>query len=167
VLAARNLTAEALAEYQNALDIDPGWPDIHLLIGSLLGLLGRWDEALSELNLQLRNRPEDTRALVEMGSIHCRAGHFDEAVPVLKQALGRDSNNYEANYRLGQAYLTLTKNALAVPLLVRATEINPQKSDPYYLLYRGYRALKQPEKAAQALEQFRHRKTLESSDLKQ
>ncbi len=166
VLAARNLTAEALAEYQKALEIDPHWPDIHLLMGSLLGLLGRWDEAMTELKLQLHHHPEDTRALVELGSIHCRAGNFDEAVPVLKQALGRDSNNYEANYRLGQAYLTLAKNTLAVPLLERATEIKPEKSDPYYLLYRGYRALKQPEKAAQALEQFKQRKSLDSSDLK-
>jgi len=158
VLTARNLTAEALAEYQKALEIDPNWPDIHLLIGSLLGLLGRWEEAQNELKVQLRNHPEDTRAMVEMGSVQCRAGNYEEAVPVLKQALARDRNNYEANYRLGQAYITLGQEALAVPLLEHATEINPEKSDPYYLLYRGYRVLKKPEKAAEALEQFKRRK---------
>src|SRR5881396_99850 len=40
VLAARKLTAEALTEYRKALEIDPRWPDIHLLTGSLFGLLG-------------------------------------------------------------------------------------------------------------------------------
>jgi superkiller protein 3 len=162
VLAARKLTAEALTEYRKALEIDPRWPDINLLMGSLLGLLGRWDEALSELKLQLRNHPEDTRALVEMGSVYCRSGNYDAAVPILKQALARDHNNYEASYRLGQSYVTLGQHEMAVPLLERATKLNPEKSDPYYLLYRSYRALKQPEKATAALEQFKHLKSLGS-----
>ena len=51
---------------------------------------------------------------------------------------------------------------MAVPLLERATKLNPEKSDPYYLLYRSYRALKQPEKATAALEQFKRLKALGS-----
>jgi tetratricopeptide (TPR) repeat protein len=162
VLAARKLTAEALAEYQKALEIDPRWPDIHLLLGSLLGLLGRWEEALAELKLQLRDYPDDTRAMVEMGSIRCRSGNYDEAVPVLKQALARDGNNYEANHRLGQCYLALGKCALAVPFLHRATQVKPEKTEPYYLLYRAYWMLKQPDKAAAALEEFKRLKSLGS-----
>ena len=158
VLAARNLTAEALAEYQKALEKDSHWPDIHLLMGSLLGLLGRWEEAQAELKLQLQSHPDDTRAMVEMGSIHCHAGNYAQAIPILKQAIARDSNNFEAYYRLGQSYLNLDNQALAIPLLVRATELKPEKGDPYYLLYRGYRALKEPAKAAKALEQFQQRK---------
>ena len=33
-----------------------------------------------------------------------------------------------------------------------------EKSNPYYLLYRAYRSLKQPEKAAGALQQFKRLK---------
>jgi len=158
VLAARQATAEALAEYQKAQEVDPQWPDIHLLLGSLLGLQGRLDEALAELKRQLKLHPEDTRALVELGSVYCRAAKFSEAVPFLKQALARDSNNYEANYRLGQAYVTLGQYALAIPSLKRATLANPDKSNPFYLLYRSYRTLKQPEKAASALQKFKQLK---------
>jgi predicted Zn-dependent protease len=79
-------------------------------------------------------------------------------VPFLKQALARDSNNYEANYRLGQAYVTLGQYALAIPSLKRATLANPDKSNPFYLLYRSYRTLKQPEKAASALQKFKQLK---------
>lgn len=162
VLAARQATAEALAEYQRAQEIDPQWPDIHLLIGSLLGLEGKWDGALTELKRQLQLHPEDTRTMVEMGSVYCRAANFAEAVPFLQQALTRDSNNYEANYRLGQAYLSLGKYSLAVPLLERATRVKPDKSSSYYLLYRAYRTIKQPEKAAEALKQFKRLKALGS-----
>ena len=79
-------------------------------------------------------------------------------MPFLKQALARDSNSYEANYRLGQAYLALGKDALAIPLLECATKVKPDRSSPYYLLYRAYRTLKQAEKAAVALRQFRRLK---------
>lgn len=158
VLAARQATAEALAEYQKALAIDPQWPDIHLLIGSLLGLEGRSDDALAELKRQLQAHPGDARALVELGSVYCRAARFYEAVPFLKDALVRDHNNYEANYRLGQAYLSLRQYELAIPCLERATAAAPEKSNPYYLLYRAYRSLKQPEKAAGALQQFKRLK---------
>ena len=158
VLAAREATAEALAEYQKAQEIDPQWPDIHLLIGSLLGLAGRSDDALAELKRQLQLHPADTRAMVEMGSVYCRASKYVEAVPLLQRALERDGKNYEANYRLGQAYLTQGQYGLAIASLERATQVKPDKSQPYYLLYRAYRRLKQPEKAAGALEKFKRLK---------
>jgi predicted Zn-dependent protease len=83
-------------------------------------------------------------------------------VPFLKRALAQDGNNYEANYRLGQAYLTLGQASLAVPCLERATWAAPDKSNSYYLLYRAYRVLKQPDKASGALETFKRLKAKES-----
>ena len=158
VFAARQATAEALAEYQTAQKMDPQWPDIHLLIGSLLGLEGHFEEAMTELKRQLQLHPGDTRAMVELGSVYCRAARFSEALPFLKQASARDRNNYEANYRLGQAYVSLGQYALAIPSLERATLASPDKSNPFYLLYRAYHALQQPEKAASALQKFKQLK---------
>jgi len=158
VLAARQATAESLAEYEKARAIDPHWPDIHLLIGSLMGLQGRWDDALRELKGQLELHPEDTRAMIEMGSVYCRASKFGEAVPLLNRALARDSDNYEANYRLGQAYLSLGQAPASIPYLEHATLADSEKSSPYYLLYRAYRSLKQPDKAATALAKFKQLK---------
>jgi len=162
VLAARKRTHEALTEYQWALKIDTQWPDIHLLTGSLLRMLGRWDEAQAELKRQLQDRPNDSRAMTEMGSLYCDSWNYDEAVTLLKQALARDSNNYEANYQLGRSYLALEKYPLAIPFLERATKLKPEESSSYYLLYRAYRTIKQPEKAAEALKQFKRLKALGS-----
>src|SRR5258708_20353809 len=104
--------------------MNPQWPDIHLLLGSVVGWKGGLEEALAELKRPPKLHPEDTRALVELGSVYCRAAKFSEAVPFLKQALARDSHNYEANFRLGQAYVTLGQYALAIPTLERATLVN-------------------------------------------
>ncbi len=158
VLAARQVTEGALEEYRQALAIDPAWPDIHLLIGSLLGLAGQFDESQAELKTHLQQHPGDTRGIIELGSVYCRVTKYKNAVPLLKQALTADSANYEANYRLGQAYLALNQPATAIPFLERATQVSPEKSSPYYLLHRAYRALDKPEKAADAIAAFRRLK---------
>ena len=158
VLSARMLTSEALAEYQQALKRDPNWPDIHLMLGSLLGVMGRSDDAVRELKIQLERYPGDTRALVEMGGVLCRAGNYTAAVPYLEKALARDRDNYDANCRLGQAQIGLRQYSRALPHLERATEISPEKSEAYYLLHRAYRGLNLDKKAAWALEQFNLRK---------
>jgi tetratricopeptide (TPR) repeat protein len=162
VLASRMFTAKALDEYRQAQKIDPHWPDIHLMIGSLLGVMNQYDEAQSELKLQLRSFPDDPRALTELGGVQCRAGKYAAAIPYLEQALQRDAASYEAHYRLGQARVSLGRNASAIPHLEHAAELSPEKSDPYYLLVRAYRAMKNPQKAAWALEEFNRRKAASS-----
>jgi len=159
VLAARSLSSDALAEYRRALQIGPNWPDIHLLIGNLQGLLGRWDEALAELHEHLALFPGDPRALLEIGVISGRSGNYADAVPYLQQAVARDPGSYEARYRLGEAYVNLRKYAEAVPRLEEAWRLNPGESAPYYLLHRAYRALHNDERAAWAMEQFKARKS--------
>ena len=158
ILVGRKLTLRALTEYRRAQELDPKWPDIHLMIGSLLGLTGDWDAALAELQLQLRASPHDPRTLTEMGSVLCRAGRYEEALPLLEQALTRDPDNYETQYRFGQANVNLNKPASAIEPLLRAARLEPLRSDPYYLLQRAYRAAQQPEKAEWAFEQFNQRK---------
>jgi tetratricopeptide (TPR) repeat protein len=158
VLAARDLTSEALAEYQQAQKLDPHWPDLHLMMGSLLGLLGRWDEALAEERAQLKSFPGDPRALVELGSVYGRSGNYAAAIQPLEQALAHDAANYEAHYRLGQALVNLGRNREALSHLESAAALNPAKSDPCYLLHRAYRALNNPEMAARALAEFNRRK---------
>jgi len=154
VMVACKLATKAIEEYRRALEIDPQWPDIHLLIGSLLAAQGRWDEAITELNLHMRDHPEDMRAKVKIGKIYCHTANYRGAVPVLEEVLSRDTNNYDANYQLAQAYVNLGQHALAVPLLERTIKLKPRESEPYYLLYRAYRGLKEPEKAAGALKRF-------------
>jgi predicted Zn-dependent protease len=162
VLASRMFTAKALDEYRQAQKIDPHWPDIHLMMGSLLGLMGQYDEAQAELEAQLRDFPGDPRALTELGGVQCRAGKYAAAVPYLERALQRDAASYEAHYRLGQALVSLGRNASAIPHLERAAELSPEKGDPYYLLNRAYRTMKNPQKAAWALEEFNRRKAANS-----
>jgi tetratricopeptide (TPR) repeat protein len=154
VLAARNLGAEALSEYQRALQLDASWPDIHLLMGNLFDLLGQREEAVREFQTQLKAFPGDPRALLQLGVAYSHAGNYGAALPYLREAATRDTDNYETHYQLGAVYVNLAQYMLAVPELERASHINPGKSDTYYLLFRAYRVLGKKEESARALEQF-------------
>ena len=48
---------------------------------------------------------------------------------------------------------------MAIPLLERATVLRPDDAGPYYLLFRAYRSLNEPEKAAAALAHFKRLKS--------
>ena len=152
--AARMLPLEALAEYRKAAELDPQWPDLRLLIGSLLGVLGRYGEARAELQTQLEEEPQDARALFEMGVVNCRAGNYSRAVPYLRDSLALDSHNYETHFRLGQAYMNLGKPRLAAVHLEQAINLAPEKSGAYYLLHRVLLSLNNQQRAAWALQQF-------------
>ena len=74
-------------------------------------------------------------------------------------------NNWPPRRRVEiQSYLSLGKQALAIEYLERAVEVKPEKSNPYYLLHRAYVALKQPEKAAKALQQFKRLKSTQAME---
>jgi tetratricopeptide (TPR) repeat protein len=154
VFAARKLSLEALAEYQKAAEIDSHWPDIRLLIGSLLGVLGRYHEAIDELQTQLQLEPNDARVFSELGVVNCEAGNYSVALPYLKKAIELDSHNYGIHVRLGQVYMNTGQPSLAAVQLEQAIKLNPEKSDGYYWLHRALRALNQPRRAAWALDQF-------------
>jgi tetratricopeptide (TPR) repeat protein len=112
-----------------------------------------------EFQNQLKAFPDDPRALLQLGVAYSHDGNYTAALPYLRQAATRDSENYESHYQLGAAYINLAQYALAVTQLERASQIHPEKSDTYYLLFRAYRALGKEEKSVRALEQFNRLKS--------
>jgi predicted Zn-dependent protease len=130
-----------------------------LLIGSLSGLIGRWDQAISELQLHLKAYPNDPRGSLEMGVVYIRAGKSAAALPFLERAATSDPGSYDARYRLGEAYVTTGKYAAAIPELRLATRLNGKKAEPFYLLYRAYRGLNEKAQAASALREFEQRRS--------
>ena len=154
VFAARKLSLDALTEYRKAAEVDPNWPDIRLLIGSLLGVLGRYNEATDELQRQLQVEPNDARVLSELGVVNCEAGRYSMALPYLRKAVQLDSHNYGTHVRLGQVYMNIGQPSLAAVQLEHAIELDPERSDAYYWLHRAFRALNQPRRASWALDEF-------------
>jgi len=53
---------EAIAEYQKALDLNPGLADTHTRLGIALWQKGRRDEAIAQLQEVVRLNPHDSNA---------------------------------------------------------------------------------------------------------
>jgi eukaryotic-like serine/threonine-protein kinase len=77
------------------------------------------------------------QALNDSGFAKMRAGDYNGALPLLRQAVQKlrgtgpsDPNEAYANYNLGYTLLQLSRCAEAVPYLQRAEQLEPQRSEP-------------------------------------
>lgn len=110
--------AEGESLYRQGIALNPGYATAHHWFGSdLLALLGRFDEAVAELDLALDLDPlssitHDSRALV---SIHRR--DYDEAIRYAQRVLDFDPSFYKAYTTLGRAYSLLGNYSEALAML--------------------------------------------------
>ncbi|MDB5307070.1 MAG: cellulose synthase subunit [Gemmataceae bacterium] len=101
------------------LPLDPSWPDpfVDAVRGFRVGARARFEEAdqleqrerfaeAAELFLaEVRDRPT-ARAFVGAGINLLRVGRLDEAIPLLREGVGRDPTNAQAQYFLALALFT-------------------------------------------------------------
>ena len=77
---------EALAEYREALRLQPRSYEIHNSFGDLLGKMGRPDEALAEYREAIRLKPKIPFLHNNLGTGLARLGRFDEAMNAFTNA---------------------------------------------------------------------------------
>ena len=117
--------AEAVPEAQRLVD-DASFPApwrAHTNLGSALFKLGRIAEARQNLELALEYRPYDVRARLVLAVLEAEAGHKLKAIDLLKQVIDYEPGalvESEANFRLGEAYVSLGKREDAVAHLSKA-----------------------------------------------
>jgi len=89
---------------RRALELDTNNLDAHYLYSVLLMQLGRFPEAIAEIQTAEHLDPLSHQVQVQFGQVLYRAGKYDEAVLRLKQATEREPRSSQAHYRLGQVY---------------------------------------------------------------
>ncbi len=94
---------EAVAEYERAIEIDPGYPKSYLNMGAILAKLGRYDEAVDAFQGALAINPAYTEARVNLAMVYTGEGKFDEAISELGTALEHDPDSAMARTQLGVA----------------------------------------------------------------
>ena len=71
--------AEAEKSFRRAISFDPEGRRFHTFLGESLVRLGRYEEAIEVLQVDLETFPEDVAALVPMAEAHFRLGKVEEA----------------------------------------------------------------------------------------
>jgi tetratricopeptide (TPR) repeat protein len=163
----------AIREYEQVLAASPNRPGLHFRIGRVLlaqaGQAGSDAPSLTararqQFELELQRDPTNANAAYELGELQRRAGELEPAVASFGAAVHSDSGFSDALVGLGRTLTTLNRASEAVPLLERATTLDPNSDVAFYLLSQAYGATGNAVGQQRALETFRRLRAQKRGD---
>jgi tetratricopeptide (TPR) repeat protein len=116
---------EALAEYLEALRLEPRSYQIHNSYGNLLGKTGRTDEALAEYHEAIRLNPKIPFLYSNLGAELAQLGRFDEAMNAFTDAARRDPVSPWPYFQMARVLLQQGRDADAIAKLHEALRLDP------------------------------------------
>ena len=158
------LSADALTQAKQALELAPDLADAHLALG-FYDYWGKGDytAALKAFAAALALRPNDSDALAAKAYVLRRQGKFNEAIGVFQKALALDPRNTFLSAEMASTYMAVSQYAQAEMSSQRALALNPANANArsHYaqaIVYSGgdlSKALAQMQGDAPKLELFR------------
>jgi len=144
-------------QFQAVLQRDPRYPWIHSHLAVILTNAGAVQDAIRELNTELRFYPDHASARLELGEALVKTGQFGEALEQLQLALKNDPQMEslpDMNFALAKAYRGSGQTNQAVKAARRCIERKPEFADAHYLLAQLYLETGQRELALEEMEKF-------------
>ncbi len=120
---------EAVACYQEALRLKPGYAEAHNNLGNTLSQLGRYQEAIASFQEASQIKPDYAEAHNGMGNALHKLGRYDEAISGFRRALEINPDYAEAHNNLGNVLNDLGKPVEALASFTRALQVNPGSCD--------------------------------------
>jgi tetratricopeptide (TPR) repeat protein len=149
----------AREQFQAVLQGDPRYPWVHSHLAVVYTNAGAVQDAIRELNTELRLYPDHTSARLELGEALIKTGQFREALEQLQLALKNDPQMEslpDMNFALAKAYRGTGRANEAVKAARRCIELKPGFADAHYLLAQLYLETGQRELALEQMEKFRN-----------
>ena len=117
-------TERAIEQYAKVLDLVAS-PEVHVVLGMLLGEQGRHDEAVTHYEEALVLEPDDADAHYNLGVELAREGRHHEAAEHYRSVLRIDDGHAEAANNLGAALFALGRVADAVEYFELSVRLDP------------------------------------------
>jgi eukaryotic-like serine/threonine-protein kinase len=96
---------EAEQEFKKAIELNPGNASAHYWYANLLGVTGRFNEAIAESKTAKEIDPFSLLVITNLGRAYYRAHEYDKASEYLKRVLEENPKNSSAAYVLGYVYI--------------------------------------------------------------
>jgi tetratricopeptide (TPR) repeat protein len=128
VLARAGRSDDAIAAHKRALEYAPEDPDIHTDLAMVLAQTRNFDGAITHFETAVRHR-QNSAALNNLAAAHLQAGHFDEAVQWLEQAVSLDPQLVDGFYNLGTAFSRLGRWTEAISAYQRVVTLAGPSAD--------------------------------------
>lgn len=94
-----SLLAEAEASAERAIALQPDLGDGYRALGTVVGILGRFEEAVAALERAVELNPHDFPAIGNLAVTHALRGDWDRAVEVVTISIRRDPTRSHIDYR--------------------------------------------------------------------
>ena len=133
-LANRGRLDEAIDQFQKALNIAPGYPEIETNLILALTRKGRTDEAITHLQTLLKEYPNDAQAHYDLGNALLRKGNSQGAIAAYEKTLSIQARYPAAHYNLGIALDQNGQIDEAIAHYREAVQEQPNYPKAYYLL---------------------------------
>jgi Tfp pilus assembly protein PilF len=115
----------ALAQYHEALRLDPGRPEVYNNIGRILNDQGKPEAALDYCHAAVQLNPQSSFSHNNLGLVLVELHRFDEAMTQFSEAARLDADYAPARFQMGKTLLKLGRDAEAMPHLRDALKIDP------------------------------------------
>jgi len=120
---------EAIAEYEQALRLNPGYPEAHYNLGNALLKTGQMNEAMQHWSEATRLKPDFAEAHYNLGVALMGMGRLPEAVEHLEQVLRIEPRYAETHNSLGVALMRLGRLPEAVEQWEQALRLKPGSAE--------------------------------------
>jgi len=152
-LSTQGQAAEAIAEYQTAVRLDPDFAEAHGNLAVELAKRGDTDAAVLHFRAALRSRPGDAATQLNLGLALTQQQKFDEAAAQFLGVLRVDPNRAEAHAHLAVALGMQGESDAAIRELRAAIRIKPDVADWHTNLGRLLERAGKPAEAAAEFDQ--------------
>jgi len=137
----------ALADFNQALSINPHMVEAYAARGTTYVSMGRPITALDDFNKALELKPDDAETLVNRGHAYMELSMYDLALADFNRAIELDSSLVAAYFNRGVLYLTQEQPQKALADFNTCIELDPKLPGPYFNRAAAYLALGEQEKA--------------------
>ena len=111
-------------EFKRGIELNPGYPTGHHWYAICLMYMGRFDEAIREMNRALELDPLSLILNSDLGQVNYYAGNHDEAIIALQKAIEMEPQFAYAHLFLGLAYVQKSMYEEALASLEQARRIS-------------------------------------------
>jgi tetratricopeptide (TPR) repeat protein len=162
-LARQGKADEAIANYREALKIDPKLPGLHFELAEMLKnstIPNGRQEAESEYRAALAVNPLDEKSECRLGDLAALKGDPKAANEHYERALKLLPNDAEANIGLAKALMSMNQSEKALPLLEHAVKLDPTSAVAHFRLSTVYRQSGRTADAKRELEEYQKYKDM-------
>ena len=147
----------ALANFRQALALDPHLPGAHFELAELLASSSAPElkaEASKQYELALADNPRDDKALTRIGDLLAASADHEKAIPRYRQALALQPENPDAAIGLAHELVETGQPEAALPLLLHVIQSDPSNLLAHYRLSALYRRLHRPDDAKREVAEY-------------